>query len=202
MRQRRIPKKLLSLFSAQKHSDCRRAWGALRLVGADGDAGRRRDACCQSHRRCALCSARRRPDDACGHSLPAFAPASGMQIARRSLLPLDLARFKQPITNLPPMTTLSPPELVESLAAEYVFAQLCDATMHAFEAENEARMLSMTSGRTNIQGKPRIVAAREPAPAGGDHDRDRRTRGQRRSAQRSKINFSRRLGLRRPHRRA
>lgn len=84
---------------------------------------------------------------------PHFAPASGLQIVRRSLMPLDLARFKQPIANLPPMTTLSPPELVESLAAEYVFAQLCDATMHAFAAENEARMLSMTAARTNIQGK-------------------------------------------------
>lgn len=84
---------------------------------------------------------------------PHFAPASGLRIMRRSLLPLDLARFKQPIANLLPMTTLSPPELVESLAAEYVFAQLCDATMHAFAAENEARMLSMTAARTNIQGK-------------------------------------------------
>ncbi len=84
---------------------------------------------------------------------PSFAPASGMQITRRSLLPLDLTRFKQPIAHLPPLTTLSPPALVESLAAEYVFAQLCDAAMHAFAAENEARMLSMASAKTNIQSK-------------------------------------------------
>ena len=59
------------------------------------------------------------------------------------------------------MTTLSPPDLVESLAAEYVFAQLCDASMHAFAAENEARMLSMTSARTNIQGKLAELSRRE-----------------------------------------
>ena len=84
-----------------------------------------------------------------------------MQIARRSLLPLDLARFRQPITNLPPVTTLSPPDLVESLAAEYVFAQLCDAAMHAFAAENEARMMAMASARTNIQTKLSELSRRE-----------------------------------------
>lgn len=92
---------------------------------------------------------------------PFFAPASGMQITRRSLLPLDLARFKQPIASLPPMTTLAPRALVESLAAEYVFAQLCDAAMHAFAAENEARMLSMAAAKTNIQSKLAELSRRE-----------------------------------------
>ncbi|MGB8276860.1 MAG: F0F1 ATP synthase subunit gamma [Methylovirgula sp.] len=92
---------------------------------------------------------------------PFFAPASGMQITRRSLLPLDLARFKQPIANLPPLTTLAPRALVESLAAEYVFAQLCDAAMHAFAAENEARMMAMAAAKTNIQTKLSELSRRE-----------------------------------------
>ncbi len=92
---------------------------------------------------------------------PCFAPASGMQITRRSLLPLDLARFKQSIAKFPSLTTLSPPALVESLAAEYVFAQLCDAAMHTFAAENEARMLSMAAAKTNIQSKLSELSRRE-----------------------------------------
>ncbi len=90
-----------------------------------------------------------------------FAPASGMQIIRRSLLPLDLTRFRQPITNLPPLTTLAPRDLIAGLAAEYVFAQLCDAAMHAFAAENEARMLSMASAKTNVRSKLEELSRRE-----------------------------------------
>jgi F-type H+-transporting ATPase subunit gamma len=92
---------------------------------------------------------------------PSFVSGSGIEIIRRSLLPLDLTRFKQKITNLPPLTTLSPRDLVESLAAEYVFAQLCDAAMHAFAAENEARMMAMASAKTNIQEKLSELSRRE-----------------------------------------
>ena len=90
-----------------------------------------------------------------------FTPASGMQITRRSLLPLDLTRFRLPINNLPPLTTLAPRDLIAGLAAEYVFAQLCNAAMHAFVAENEARMLSMTSAKTNVQSKLEELSRRE-----------------------------------------
>ena len=92
---------------------------------------------------------------------PSFVPASGLQITRRSLLPLDLTRFRRPITNLPPLTTLAPPDLIENLAAEYVFAQLCNAAMHAFAAENEARMLAMAAAKTNVQTKLEELSRRE-----------------------------------------
>ncbi len=92
---------------------------------------------------------------------PYFIAGSGIEITRRSLLPLDLTRFQRPITNLPPLTTLSPRDLVESLAAEYVFAQLCDAAMHAFAAENEARMMAMAAAKTNIQTKLSELSRRE-----------------------------------------
>lgn len=92
---------------------------------------------------------------------PRFVSGSGIEITRRSLLPLDLTRFRQKITKLPPLTTLSPRDLVASLAAEYVFAQLCDAAMHAFAAENEARMMAMASARTNIQEKLAELSRRE-----------------------------------------
>jgi F-type H+-transporting ATPase subunit gamma len=92
---------------------------------------------------------------------PSFTSATGIEIIRRSLLPLDLTRFQRPTADLPPLTTLAPPALVESLAAEYVFAQLCDAAMHAFAAENEARMLAMASAKTNIQSKLGELSRRE-----------------------------------------
>ena len=59
------------------------------------------------------------------------------------------------------MTTLSPQLLLERLAAEYVYAQLCQAAMHAFEAENEARMLAMASAKTNIETKLTALSQRE-----------------------------------------
>jgi F-type H+-transporting ATPase subunit gamma len=78
---------------------------------------------------------------------------SGILIDRHSLLPIDFSRFAGPIENEPPLITLPPEILLERLAAEYVFAQLCQAAMHAFEAENEARMLAMASAKTNIESK-------------------------------------------------
>ena len=77
----------------------------------------------------------------------------GIVIDRRSVLPIDFSRFPQPIENEPPLITLPPEILLERLAAEYVFAQLCQAAVHAFEAENEARMLAMASAKTNIESK-------------------------------------------------
>jgi F-type H+-transporting ATPase subunit gamma len=86
---------------------------------------------------------------------------SGILIDRHSLLPIDFRRFAQPIEKRAPLTTLAPHVLLERLAAEYVFAQLCQAAMHAFEAENEARMLAMASAKTNIESKLSGLSQRE-----------------------------------------
>ena len=77
----------------------------------------------------------------------------GIEIERRSLLPLDYGHFKHPLEGRSPLTNLPPPVLLERLASEYIYAQLCQAAMQAFEAENEARMLTMGAARTNIQNK-------------------------------------------------
>ncbi len=78
---------------------------------------------------------------------------SSIVVDRHSLLPIDFRRFVHPIERQAPLTTLAPAVLLERLAAEYVYAQLCQAAMHAFEAENEARMLAMASAKTNIETK-------------------------------------------------
>jgi F-type H+-transporting ATPase subunit gamma len=79
--------------------------------------------------------------------------SGNIRVDRHSLLPVDFGRFARPIEGQAPLTTLGPELLLERLAAEYVFAQLCEAAMHAFEAENEARMLAMGSAKTNIESK-------------------------------------------------
>ena len=89
------------------------------------------------------------------------APGGGIEVARRSLLPLDTRAFPRPIQAQPPLTTLAPPILLERLAAEYVYAQICEAAMQAYAAENEARMMAMTSARTNIETRLTALAQRE-----------------------------------------
>lgn len=59
------------------------------------------------------------------------------------------------------MTTLEPRELLERLTAEYVYARLCDAAMHAYEAENQARMMTMTAARHNITSRLGALTQRE-----------------------------------------
>ncbi len=86
---------------------------------------------------------------------------SGIVVDRHSLLPVDFGRFTRPIEKQAPLTTLAPDVLLERLAAEYVYAQLCQAAMHAFEAENEARMLAMAAAKTNIETKLTGLSQRE-----------------------------------------
>lgn len=86
---------------------------------------------------------------------------AGIEIIRHSLLPIDLSRFARPIQKQPPLTTLAPSLLLERLAAEYIFTQLCEAAMHAFAAENEARMMAMASAKTNMQSKLAGLTQRE-----------------------------------------
>jgi F-type H+-transporting ATPase subunit gamma len=85
----------------------------------------------------------------------------GIVVDRHSVLPIDFRRFARPLEKHAPLTTLSPQLLLERLAAEYVYAQLCQAAMHAFEAENEARMLAMASAKTNIETKLTALSQRE-----------------------------------------
>lgn len=92
-----------------------------------------------------------------------FARMAGgtVQADRHSLLPVDFSRFAAVPAPIEPLVTLEPRVLIERLAAEYVFAQLCAAAMHALEAENEARMLAMASARTNIATRLEGLRSRE-----------------------------------------
>lgn len=82
--------------------------------------------------------------------VPVWSPGQGVVVERRSLLPFDFRRF--PVAHgQGPLTTLPPSNLLGRLAEEYVFAELCEAALTAFAAENEARVATMLSAKTNLE---------------------------------------------------
>lgn len=74
-----------------------------------------------------------------------------VRIERRRLFPIDMSAFPRPIDPNMPVVNLSPDALLLDLPADYVHAQLCNAALHAFAAENEARMEAMASARRQIE---------------------------------------------------
>lgn len=71
------------------------------------------------------------------------------QIVRRSLFPIDLTDFP-PIAGDTPLMQLPVAALVASLGADYLHALICKAALHAFAAENQARLEAMTSAGSQI----------------------------------------------------
>lgn len=77
-------------------------------------------------------------------------PQQRIDIVRHTLLPFDYARFSPGAARLPPLLNLSPQALLEQLAGEYLFAQLNQAIVYSYTAENDARLRTMTAARDNI----------------------------------------------------
>lgn len=82
------------------------------------------------------------------HAVPN--PSETIEVIESALWPFDFKRFKQAIRTNPPLVTLKPQRLLAKLAEEYLYAQLCEAIMLSFAAENEARMRAMIAARTNV----------------------------------------------------
>ena len=81
-------------------------------------------------------------------------PGAGEEpaIVQRRLLPFDFARFPAPIARRqPPLFNLPAAVLLEQLAVEYVHADLCEALMLSFAAENQARMQAMIAAHGNLE---------------------------------------------------
>ena len=78
------------------------------------------------------------------------AAGSQLDVLRRPLLPLDPATFAQAARAEPPILDLTPPELLADLTTEYLHALLCETALHAFAAENQARMTAMAAARREI----------------------------------------------------
>ena len=86
-------------------------------------------------------------------------PGHGTQIERRRLFPFDMAAFPKPKDDNPPLLNLPAAELLTELTAEYLHAQLCHAALHAFAAENEARMEAMAAARNQIERQLFVMQA-------------------------------------------
>lgn len=71
-------------------------------------------------------------------------------IVRQVLLPLDMSDLPAP-GPMRPLTQLPADTLITSLSEEYLHAMLCKAALHAFAAENEARMTAMASAGSQIK---------------------------------------------------
>jgi F-type H+-transporting ATPase subunit gamma len=78
---------------------------------------------------------------------------------RVSLLPLDTSVIKATQTPIPPLVNVSPRQLFDELAAEYVFAVIEEAAMESFASENAARFRMMEAARENIQKKANELSA-------------------------------------------
>ena len=78
-------------------------------------------------------------------------PGHAIEVKRRRLFPYDAAQFPRPSDTNAPIVNLAPKALLRALAADYLHAQLCNAALHAFAAENEARMEAMAAARNQIE---------------------------------------------------
>lgn len=78
-------------------------------------------------------------------------PGEGTKVERRRRLPFDAAAIPPPKDPNPPLLNLPPAILLRELAADYMHAQLCEAALHAFAAENQARMEAMAATRSQIE---------------------------------------------------
>ncbi len=70
-------------------------------------------------------------------------------IQRQCLFPLDLSDLPT-ATDDRPLTQIPDGALLDSLAQDYFHALVCKAALHAFAAENEARMEAMSSAGSQI----------------------------------------------------
>jgi len=80
-------------------------------------------------------------------------PSGVVEVVERVLLPFDFTRFHVHQTAIAPIVTLPPEQLLAELADEYVYAELCEAAMLSYAAENEARMQAMIAARRNVESK-------------------------------------------------
>jgi len=80
-----------------------------------------------------------------------FSIGHGTRVERRRLFPLDMTEFSRPEDGNTPLVTLAPDVLLNELTAGYMHARLCNAALHSFAAESEARMEAMAAARNQIE---------------------------------------------------
>ncbi|HLN25419.1 MAG TPA: FoF1 ATP synthase subunit gamma [Patescibacteria group bacterium] len=79
-----------------------------------------------------------------------FRQLGAWEVERKTLLPLDLPVLR---SAQPPLHTLPPAALLESLTGDYVFALLVEAVVESIASENSARFAAMESAHDNVGKK-------------------------------------------------
>ena len=90
-----------------------------------------------------------------------WSSSEGAEVIRQKLFPFDPSVFPKAIQANPPLLNLAPNVLIDALAADYMHAQLCRAALHAFAAENQARMESMAAARKQVERQLSELRARQ-----------------------------------------
>ena len=88
-------------------------------------------------------------------------PGHPPEVRRGQLLPLDADKFSSPAQLDQPLLNLELPVLLAGLTADFLQAQICHAALHAFAAENEARMQAMAAARDQIERQLAKLSAKE-----------------------------------------
>jgi F-type H+-transporting ATPase subunit gamma len=88
-------------------------------------------------------------------------PGHGIHVNRHRLFPFNMAQFSRPPDTNAPLLNLPPEALLSELTADYLHAQLCNAALHAFAAENEARMEAMAAAHNQIERQLSALRARQ-----------------------------------------
>ena len=86
-------------------------------------------------------------------------PGHGNAVQRKRLFPLDEAALRGAADLNPPLLNLPADTLLSALAMDYLHAQLCQAALHAFAAENEARMEAMAAARNQVERQLSVLQA-------------------------------------------
>jgi F-type H+-transporting ATPase subunit gamma len=76
--------------------------------------------------------------------------AGHVRIQQQTLFPIDLSSLPAATGPLP-MMQVPRAALIDALGQDHFHAQLCKAALHAFAAENEARMMAMSSAASQIE---------------------------------------------------
>jgi F-type H+-transporting ATPase subunit gamma len=76
-----------------------------------------------------------------------------IEIVPQALFPIDYARFTAISQAPPPLLHLNPKSLLEWLAHEYLYAQITQALIYTYAAENSARLQTMSAAHENIKKK-------------------------------------------------
>jgi F-type H+-transporting ATPase subunit gamma len=90
-----------------------------------------------------------------------WSPRLGAEVVRQRLFPFDFTAFPKAMSANPPLLNLEPDELIQSLAVDYMHAQLCRAGLHTFAAENQARMEAMAAARKQVERQLADLQARQ-----------------------------------------